>query len=364
MVEPPLSVLGAGLVCGVGLTAKESSAAIRCGINNFQETRFVGSGGEWLVGSAVELEDSWRGVKKLAKMAGRAIAECFTAVEDESPEGVPILICVAEPERPGRFEGLLGSILQATEEELGFRLHPDSGVIELGRVGGAVALLQARRMLTERKYSRVVVAGVDTFLTSATLAAYDREDRLLRSDNSNGFVPGEGASAVLLASWQNEMESTLLLRALGFGREPAPLGSGKPSRADGLVEAIQGALLDGGITLRECDLRIGDMNGERYRFREAALAITRVLRDRKMLFSLWHLADCIGEVGATTLPAMLATLFVGASKDYLPGRTFLGHLGNDDGKRAAFVTQATKAQSLSVEMAAEAEYRTRRRSGV
>jgi 3-oxoacyl-[acyl-carrier-protein] synthase-1 len=55
MSVPPLAVLGVGLVSGVGLTAEQSCAAIRCGINNFQETRCIGSNGEWLVGSAVEL---------------------------------------------------------------------------------------------------------------------------------------------------------------------------------------------------------------------------------------------------------------------------------------------------------------------
>ena len=129
-----------GLVSGVGLTAEESCAAIRCGINNFQETRFIGSNGDWLVGSAVELEEPWRGITKLAKMAARAIGECFAAA-DEKPEQIPVLMCIAEPERPGRFEGLRHVLLEDIERELGFRLHPHSRVIEQGRVGGVVALL-------------------------------------------------------------------------------------------------------------------------------------------------------------------------------------------------------------------------------
>ena len=142
---------------------------------------------------------------------------------------------------------------------------------------------------------------------------------MLRRDNSNGFIPGEAAGAALLAVWQQGTAAPLLLRGLGFEREPAAFGSGKPLRADGLVKAIRGALNEAGIALQQCDHRIADMNGEQYRFKEAALAITRLLRDRKVLFSLWHPADCIGEVGAATLPAMLAMLFAGARKDYLPG---------------------------------------------
>lgn len=359
---PPLAVLGVGLVSGVGLTAEESCAAIRCGINNFQETRFIGNDGEWLIGSAVELEEPWRGITKLANMAARAIGECFVAAKGEQPERVPVLVCIAEPERPGRFEGISHVLLQAIEQELGFRLHPHSRVIEQGRVGGAAALLQARRRLVEGRYARIIVAGVDTFLTGATLTAYDHEDRLLRRDNANGFIPGEAAGAGPLATWQKGMATPLLLRGLGFAREPAPLGSGQPLRAQGLTQAIRAALDETGIGLKDCDHRIADMNGEQYRFREAALAITRLLRDRKVLFSIWHPADCIGEVGAATLLAMLAMLFVGARKDYLPGPVFLGHLGNDDEKRAALVTQATTIQTLARETTAEEQFSISRRN--
>lgn len=362
MATPPLAVLGVGLVSGVGLNAEQSCAAIRCGINNFQETRFIGRDGEWLVGSAVELEQPWRGITKLATMASRAIAECFEAGAGGKPEGTPVLICLAEPERPGRPQGLGHVILQDVERELDMRLHPHSRVIELGRVGAVVALLQARRMLAEARYTHVIVAAADSFLGAATLAAYNSDDRLLTKSNPNGFIPGEAAGAVLLGSWDEDMPARLLVRGLGFEREKAPFGSGRPSRADGLVRAVRGALAEAGLALKDCNLRIADMNGEQHRFKETALAVTRLLRDRKPLFPLWHLADCTGEVGAATLPAMLALLFMGARKDFLPGQTVLGHLGNDDDRRAAFVAQATSAQTLSWEMAAEADYRVKRRS--
>ena len=212
MLAPPLAVLGVGLVSGVGLTAAESCAAIRCGINNFQETRFIGGNGDWLIGSAVELEEPWHGVAKLTKMAARAIGECFAAAE-EKPDQIPVLVALAEPERPGRLEGLQ-HVLQDIERELGFRLHPHSRVIEQGRVGGAVALLHARQMLAVGRRARVVVVGVDTFLSTETLAAYDGEDRLLRRDNSNGFIPGEAAGAVLLAAWHDGSPAPLLCRGL------------------------------------------------------------------------------------------------------------------------------------------------------
>jgi hypothetical protein len=47
----------------------------------------------------------------------------------------------------------------------------------------------------------------------------------------------------------------------------------------------------------------------------------------------------------------------------LPGPMFLGHLGNDDDKRSAFVTQALAAQTLALEVAAETAYRRERGIG-
>jgi 3-oxoacyl-[acyl-carrier-protein] synthase I len=359
MAAAPLAVLGAGLVSGVGLNAAQCSAAIRCGTNNFQETRFVGSNGEWLVGSAVELEQPWRGTSRLAKIAAPAIAECF---QEEAGDAIPVLLCVAEPERPGRPANLR-HVLHDIEAELGMRLHPHSQLVEQGRVGGAVALLQARRMLTEGHHARVIVAGVDSFLVGATVDAYARQDRLLTRGNSNGFIPGEAAGAILLSA-QQDAAAPLLVCGLGFAREPSPFNSGRPLRADGLVQALRAALDEAGIRLHDCDHRVADANGEHYRFKEASLAVARLLRRRKVMFSLWHLADAIGEVGAATLPAMLAVLSSGAQGDYLPGQVCLGHLGNDDDRRAAFVTKATMPQTLALEAASEVAFTLRRREAV
>ena len=59
MTAQPLAIVGSGMVTGVGLSAPASCAAIRCAIDNFQETRFMDSGGEWLLGCEVPLEQPW-----------------------------------------------------------------------------------------------------------------------------------------------------------------------------------------------------------------------------------------------------------------------------------------------------------------
>jgi 3-oxoacyl-[acyl-carrier-protein] synthase-1 len=361
---PSLGVVAAGLVSAVGLTAAESCTAIRAGINVFGETRFIGSGGEWIVGSEVTLEEPWRGLPKLAHMAARAVAECLAAASPVPPDRVPLLIAVAEPDRPGRPEALDRLLIELMEEALGHKLHPHSRLLPQGRIGGAVALLQARRALAEGRHGRIVVAGVDSLLNGPALLAFEAADQLLTRDNSNGFIPGEAAGAVLLGVPAGDAPASLLLRGLGFATEPAPAGSGKPMRAEGLVLAIRAALAEAGMALHECDARITDASGEQYRFKEAALAVTRLLRERKPSFDLWHLADCIGEVGAATVPAMLAFLLAGARGDWLPGPVFLGHLGDDGDRRAAFIAGATLAQTLALETPALARREARRREAL
>ena len=49
-------------------------------------------------------------------------------------------------------------------------------------------------------------------------------------------------------------------------------------RADGLATAIKGALADAGCEMHDMDYRITDLSGEQYYFKEAALALSRTLR--------------------------------------------------------------------------------------
>jgi 3-oxoacyl-[acyl-carrier-protein] synthase I len=337
-----LAVLSSGTVAGVGLTASASCAAIRCGINNFNETHFIDRFGERIVGSEAPLEQSWRGVTKLAKMAASAVRECIdTMAKPPKPDRpIPLILVIAEEERPGRLPGLGGPLLFSVEREIGLKFHPDSSVMAQGRVGGAMGLLRAQKLIEEQGHSHVILCGVDTFLTGPTLSLYDERARLLTSRNSDGFIPGEAAAAVALASSQSAEGCTLTCRGLGFAREQATVESDRPLRAEGMALALRSALEAAGIGLEKVDYRISDLSGEQYRFKEVSLATTRIRRDHRVGFGVWHPADCIGEVGAAALPSMLVLLHHGARKRYLPGPTFVAFLSNDDDKRAAVVLSA------------------------
>lgn len=338
MSAPVVTVYATGLVCGVGLNAKAACAAIRAGINNFQETRFMDSGGEWIIGCEVPLVQPWRGRTKLAKMAAMAIEECLGDPEAHTdPAETPLLLCVAEAERPGRLAGLDDELLEELQSELGVRFHDKSAVIPQGRVAGAVALYQARKLIHEQGFKRVLIAGVDSLLVGPTLMAYQARDRLLTSQNSNGFIPGEAAAAVVVGAPVADDKPRLHCRGMGFGVEKATVESELPLRAEGLTAAIKGAEADAGCTIGATDFRITDLSGEQYYFKEAALALSRTLRQRKEFYDIWHPADCFGEAGASIGPASLIVLSDALNKDYAPGQRILQHLGSDNGKRAALI---------------------------
>ena len=177
-----LCILGSGMVSAVGLSAPASCAAIRCAIDNFQETRFIDRGGEWLIAASVPLEQPWRGRAKLIKMAARAIAEALQSAPGVDPAQTPLLLGVAELERPGRLEGLDIELLHDIERELGLAFHPSSNLIARGRVSGAVALLNARKLIYQGGHRHVLIAGVDSFLSAPTLAA--RRTRASENESS------------------------------------------------------------------------------------------------------------------------------------------------------------------------------------
>jgi len=248
-----------------------------------------------------------------------------------------LLLCVAEPERPGRIDGLDSHLFDAVTGLLGMRFAKGSGVIAAGRAGLGRALQQARSLMAQGRVSRVLVAAADSLLDWPTLQSLAEEGRLLGAGNSNGFMPGEAGAALLLGSAGSQ--PALQLRGLGFGTEPSPLASTTPLRCDGLATAISSALGEAGLAFQDLDLRMADLSGEHYYFKEAALAVSRILRAHKEELDLWHPAECTGETGAAAPLCMMAYADVACRRGYSPGPRVLLHFGNDAGQRVAAVLQ-------------------------
>lgn len=338
MSSAAFTITSVGLVTSIGLSARDTCAAIRAKVANPVETRFTDSRGQWIVGHQVVLDEGWRDLRKLAKMAALSIDEALQGVPAEQWSTIPLLLCVAEAERPGRIAGLDTDLFPMIQAELGVQFSPRSSAIAHGRVSVGVAMHHARRLMTEFGVQRVLIAATDSLLTWPTLSSLDASGRLLTERNANGFIPGEAAGALLLSDASSSVAG-LHCVGIGFGREPAFLNSGEPQRADGLTSAFKAALDEAACGIQELDFRITDLAGEHYYFKEAALAVSRTLRVRKEEFDIWHPAECIGEVGAAAGAAIIALADTACRKHYAKGPRILAHMGNDAGARTALVLQ-------------------------
>jgi 3-oxoacyl-[acyl-carrier-protein] synthase-1 len=326
-----LAIEACGMTTAIGLTAPAAAAAQRARLSHFEETHFISHDGKWMIGSEVPLDPPKRGRARLQALLEGPLRECYAALGDVDPKDVPVLLCLAEADRPGRLAGADASLLHDTLHAIGQPVHADSTVIIYGRVGGIVALRDARELM-KKGAKKIIIAGVDSYLLAQTLGQYDADDRVLTETNSNGFPAAEGAGAVLLGR-----DGGFKLLGLGFGREPAHITSGEPTRADGLVTAMRGSLGEAGIDFSEVDYRISDLNGEQYYFKEAALALTRVLRTRVEQMDLWNPASEFGYTGAASIPLMLGLGLIAAQKRYAPGPTVIMQTSDDDGRRGTAI---------------------------
>lgn len=334
----PLAITGTGMVTGVGLDAPSSCAAIRCAIDNFRETRFMDRGGEWIMGSEVPLKQPWRGKTKLIKMAAAAINECLANNKQIIPESTPLLLCLSEHERKGRVIDDDNQFFLDLQDELKLVFHGKSRVVAQGHVSIAVALKHAGLLIQDLKVKHILIAATDSLLVAPTLSHYEENERLLTSQNSNGFIPGEAAAALVVEpSYSIQQENFLACRGLGFGVEQAHVDSEEPLRADGLTDAIRGSLVDAGCGENILQFKITDIAGEQYHFKESSLAFSRIDRTKRKEFDIWHPADCIGEVGSVMGAVMVAVLKIACDKGYSKGVHILAHLGNDDGKRSSMI---------------------------
>jgi 3-oxoacyl-[acyl-carrier-protein] synthase-1 len=116
--------------------------------------------------------------------------------------------------------------------------------------------------------------------------------------------------------------------------------SGEPILADGLVKAVKQALAEAGRDIGDLDLRLSDVNGEQYYFKETALTLARILRVHKEGFPIWHPADSIGDVGAAVGAVLLAIGATAFRKGYAPCRYAVCQTSSDFGRRAAAILEA------------------------
>jgi len=331
----PLRVTSTGICCAVGNYSAAVSAAIRGRLNLFQPSDFRDETGSPIKLSMLHEVSVW-GQARLQHMYRLAMTECLAglALSDDQPLP-PIILIGAERERGVRFHRDMVYLLSSNRPEEDYDPHTALGC--LGKAGIAEALIGANQIFAgESPPEYVIIVGVDSFLDGASITHFLEQERLLCASNPDGFIPGEAAAAIALTPQPSD-KPTLWVEGIGTAHEPAsPLNNEIPLRGIGLTQALRTAIQSSGRSAEDFLFHASAISGEQWYFKEAGLAMDRVMTEKMAKFPHRTVAQSVGEIGAAFGPLMLSWIGdeMKPQDDNLGPRGLL-HFANDNGQRAA-----------------------------
>lgn len=328
----PLSVRAVGMVSSVGNTAPECFASVGSGVARIAETALMSREGSPIrMGTVppgslpalpgVDAAPRTTRHRRTVRLAHAALTE---ALDAETFGSVPLLAVTGLDEERGELA------LDDLASLAGGRIdRAASRNLDAGAAGAFLALLDAAHRITRGEADAVLVVGADTMIDLARLDALQTAGRILVDSVMDGFIPGEGAAALLVTAAAPGALATLA--AVGAGDDPFRCGADVALTGDGLTRAVHSAL-DGAsepVSTAWCGL-----NGESWTAREWGIAARRVHRALAGDMGTKHPAACFGDPGAA-LGAMLLVLAVTATSRGIAGGGSLVWALSEDGLRGA-----------------------------
>jgi 3-oxoacyl-[acyl-carrier-protein] synthase-1 len=236
--------------------------------------------------------------------------------------GVPALRPVLESAGEAPLRLYLG-LPQLTREEApwirGFSLYlakaagttldvPGCRVVPAGRAAALVALELAMTALEQDPSRRVVVGGLDTHLDLRLLASLEAEGRILGPAVSDGFIPGEGASFLVLEhdSAAAGEGGAVTVTAVASAQDPGHRTGSAPARGEGLARALEllRSRLPGPGSL--VGTTFAGLNGESFDAKQWGVARLRHADFFAPDAVVSHPADCFADTGAATGALLLS----------------------------------------------------------
>ncbi|NHZ93415.1 hypothetical protein F2P45_31060 [Massilia sp. CCM 8733] len=345
-----MQIVAAGLCCSLGYHLDAVVSAIRANIDHFQASNFYAKSS--IPVNVAMLSDDVYGDERLSRWITFAIRDCIIQIPNEislfDTKRTAIVVLGPDKSRPHSNSGELIELIHNIMLRLHAYTDPDNAEkvtrnerhritsIMQSRTGLVDGLLQAASYLVNEETDQVLLIGVDSYLNSADMNKFISDPRLIISGNSDGFIPGEAAAALLLHRSSPDAPG-LHIKGVGKGKEVGRYDGSVPCRSQGLSNALRAACNQAKVVPSQIEFHMSDQNGEQFYAKDIANAVTRVMFGGKKLSHL-TLADKIGEVGSAAGPAMLAWLQRDMSDPvFSPGDTGIVHLANDDGTRCAVV---------------------------
>ncbi len=148
--------------------------------------------------------------------------------------------------------------------------------------------------------------GADSLVTPERLRRLAADDLLVDGVNSDGFIPGEGAAALLLIP-HIDRATKATIAGLGTARDGG-LAKGDPATGQAIGQALEQAIAHARVKVAQISLATNDLSGRYALFEELSLAAARpplaTMRRLKMI----QPALATGEIGAASGVLSLAAL--------------------------------------------------------
>jgi 3-oxoacyl-[acyl-carrier-protein] synthase-1 len=355
MTAERVVVVGMGANTPVGRGAWASAAAVRAGVSGFaQHPYMIDTAGEPMRAAfASWIDIGVQGIDRFESLLMPAIEEALAVLKGPPASASRWALALGLPSaRPGLPEKLADELLARVA-----RRHAAvfGGVVALqtGHSAGLRGVQAAFKRLRQGALDACLVAGVDSWLEPETLEWLEANDQLHGAgplNNAWGFIPGEGAGALLLI---RESEA----RALGLVPLGTVLGVGVATEAkriktetvcigDGLTEAFRGALASMPVGAKATDIYC-DLNGEPYRADEFGFAALRTKEYFASASDFVAPADCWGDVGAAGGPMHLVLAIAAGQKRYAQGTLAFVWASAEMGERAGVLFACSDAGSAN-----------------
>lgn len=342
-------VVAHGARTPVGLTGQSSAAAVRAGICRHSVHPFLldGHGEPIVLARDGVLEAEMLGAARLAVLCRNAQEEALAKILRGNPLGRPLPMLMALPElRPGFTAAAIEDVLSSLRAPiLDGRQQVDVELVGRGHAGGLQAFDIAVRRIAAGATEVCLVGGGDSYCEPATLEWLEETQQLKTGHVRGGFIPGEGAGVIVLASRAGCREMGLpplaSVRGVGSATETKLIRIDDVNVGEGLVQALSIAMGAVGAPAEAPDEVYCDINGERYRSEEWGFA---VLRAHQLLRSgAYHApADCWGDVGAASGPLLCILAVQAWLRRYAVGPRALIWCGSEGGLRSSVVLETTQ----------------------
>jgi 3-oxoacyl-[acyl-carrier-protein] synthase-1 len=345
-------VVGAGLMTAVGLSSSETASSVRAGTARFVESTIfdkryepftiaeVPQDGLPVLAEFGTAQPLTSREQRMLRLAVSPLRECAHPLGNR-----PLLLslCLALPEIETTRPIDRSTFLRALAVQTGSIFDPDrSDASHTGRAGGMIAVGQAVQTIIAGSADFIIAGGVDTYRDPYVLATLDREERVKSSSNWDGFIPGEAAAFLLLAS-----ESAATARGLttlarispvAIGFEAGHLYSDEAYKGDGLAGTFARLVQQGAVDAPIADV-YSTMTGESHWAKEWGVAVVRTKPAFRDSCAIHHPADCCGDTGAASGPLSVALAALGIQSGYRRSPA-LAYASSDRGGRAAVIVHS------------------------